>query len=689
MGHLRHNVGKLEHLRAQRLLPREGKKLSSQARGAVRIRLDLLDIVIVAVARRVPHQHQVAVADDRGQDVVEVVRDAAGELADRLHLGRLRDLALELGFLAIVLEQQQHRRVAKAAKPGDGQRDRLRRMPREPDGKVARHRRPARIAANRVGDGRLVFLDDQVAGIDRHRIAPDPGGLAERLVHRQEAAVAIDQREADRQHFEQRLEVRRSARRRPIGAVEQTGTLPVAAGSPPDRAEHGPPEARRPASPSASKLEMPVLADSTRSVKRGSFARRRPGKRASREQAVRGEHRPLRSTKAASTPGAASRSPVVRRMRLDRDGQRIGRGGLGSATGADRLRGPTRSTSTGLVPAAVAIAGDAAGAIAPRHRLGELAAPARFVVGRELERRPRASEPLAIGGIDEQQRALARRQRAGSCSAPSADADAAHNPGRRPAARSGASSVRPLVSDCAAATRHDDRCDRARTSWPAEQQQTAPRLRKAAPPISAGAASGPSRRGGRVDRRQLLVQHARSMLRALILPDAHAVRRREVQLLPGLNVERRVPRVHVADDARALFRTANADRSAAAGEGWPRDSCAATPAPSRGRSAGRRSCPSITGGALPPSECDVGVVRDRQAGKVGDVLAHRQLAVDVHAGQRLVGVVLLLELVEARLERLHVLRRPPVDQAAVLSYFAPWSSKWWLISWPITAPMPP
>ena len=115
MGHLRDHVGKLEHLRAQGLLPREGEQLAGKARGAVRVRLDLLDVVIVAVARRMPHQHQVAVADDRGQDVVEVVRDAAGELADDLHLGRLRDLALELGFLAIVLEQQQHRGVAEAA----------------------------------------------------------------------------------------------------------------------------------------------------------------------------------------------------------------------------------------------------------------------------------------------------------------------------------------------------------------------------------------------------------------------------------------------------------------------------------------------------------------------------------------------------------------------------------------------
>ena len=64
-------------------------------------------------------------ADDRGQDIVEIVRDAAGELADRLHLGRLRDLALEPGLLAIVLEAEQHRRIAEPARAGDGQRDRL------------------------------------------------------------------------------------------------------------------------------------------------------------------------------------------------------------------------------------------------------------------------------------------------------------------------------------------------------------------------------------------------------------------------------------------------------------------------------------------------------------------------------------------------------------------------------------
>ena len=51
--------------------------------------------------------------------------DAAGELADDLHLRRLRDLPLEFRFFAIVLEQQQDCGIAKPAQPGNGQRHRL------------------------------------------------------------------------------------------------------------------------------------------------------------------------------------------------------------------------------------------------------------------------------------------------------------------------------------------------------------------------------------------------------------------------------------------------------------------------------------------------------------------------------------------------------------------------------------
>ena len=47
-------------------------------------------------ASSMPRDQELAVAGDRGQQVVEVVRDAAGEAADRLHLLGLAELRLEL-----------------------------------------------------------------------------------------------------------------------------------------------------------------------------------------------------------------------------------------------------------------------------------------------------------------------------------------------------------------------------------------------------------------------------------------------------------------------------------------------------------------------------------------------------------------------------------------------------------------
>ena len=58
-------------------------------------------------------EQQVRIADDRLQHVVEVVRDAAGELADGLHLLRLGELLLELALLGGV-ERVEDRRLAVA-----------------------------------------------------------------------------------------------------------------------------------------------------------------------------------------------------------------------------------------------------------------------------------------------------------------------------------------------------------------------------------------------------------------------------------------------------------------------------------------------------------------------------------------------------------------------------------------------
>ena len=206
------DVGQLQHLRPQRLLARESEQLPRQAGGAVRIGLDLLDVVIIAVAGRMAHQHQVAMPDDRGQDIVEIVRDAAGELADRLHLGRLRHLALEPGLLAIVLQAEQHRRIAQPARAGDRQRDRLVGMVLQPDRHVGRMRRAVGEAADRVGDRGLVLAHDQIARIERRLRGIDLRRADERVVHLDEAPVAIDQREPDRQQRDQAFDVRGGAR---------------------------------------------------------------------------------------------------------------------------------------------------------------------------------------------------------------------------------------------------------------------------------------------------------------------------------------------------------------------------------------------------------------------------------------------------------------------------------------------
>ena len=72
------------------------KASSWRVSAAARLRgaLDLLDVRAARIAGVEAVEEQVRVAEDRGQHVVEVVRDAAGEAADRLHLLRLAQLHL-------------------------------------------------------------------------------------------------------------------------------------------------------------------------------------------------------------------------------------------------------------------------------------------------------------------------------------------------------------------------------------------------------------------------------------------------------------------------------------------------------------------------------------------------------------------------------------------------------------------
>ena len=87
-------VVEVEHLRPQRLAARKRQQLAHEARGPVGVLLDLHDVLEGRVGRPVVREQQIGIADDRLQHVVEVVRDAAGELADGVHLLRLGELLL-------------------------------------------------------------------------------------------------------------------------------------------------------------------------------------------------------------------------------------------------------------------------------------------------------------------------------------------------------------------------------------------------------------------------------------------------------------------------------------------------------------------------------------------------------------------------------------------------------------------
>ena len=75
-------------------LPAEREELSCHRCGALARLANLLEIVAPRPIALVEQQH-VGVADDHGQQVVEVVGDAAGQLTKRFHLLRLHELLLE------------------------------------------------------------------------------------------------------------------------------------------------------------------------------------------------------------------------------------------------------------------------------------------------------------------------------------------------------------------------------------------------------------------------------------------------------------------------------------------------------------------------------------------------------------------------------------------------------------------
>ena len=204
----RHDIRQLQDFRAKRLLARKGQQLTRERCGAIGIGADLLDIVIIAVTRRMAQQHQVAIADDGSQHIVEIMRHAAGKLPHRLHLGRLRHLPLEPRLLRRVDQAQQHCRFAQTAHPGKAKRNRFVRHPPQAHRHVPRTRRALRKAAHRVDQRSLVFADHQIGRIGRQRLAFNACCALECRIGKQEPPVTIRQRQTQRQLRQQRLKLR-------------------------------------------------------------------------------------------------------------------------------------------------------------------------------------------------------------------------------------------------------------------------------------------------------------------------------------------------------------------------------------------------------------------------------------------------------------------------------------------------
>ena len=114
----RQHVVELQRLRAQRLPAREGEQLPHQPRRAIGVLLDLHDVLEGRIGRPVIGEQQVGIADDRGQHIVEVVRDAAGELADRLHLLALGEILLQRALLGGVEREDGRARALVALRIG-------------------------------------------------------------------------------------------------------------------------------------------------------------------------------------------------------------------------------------------------------------------------------------------------------------------------------------------------------------------------------------------------------------------------------------------------------------------------------------------------------------------------------------------------------------------------------------------
>ena len=124
---LRHRLdlgADIEDLRLQRLPAGERQQLSGQLGGALHRLGNRVDVAPAALFRQFAAAQEIGRGADDGQQIVEIVRDAAGQLPDGFHLLRLAQRFLALAALgdvdgfrhraddrAVLIAQGAHRKV--------------------------------------------------------------------------------------------------------------------------------------------------------------------------------------------------------------------------------------------------------------------------------------------------------------------------------------------------------------------------------------------------------------------------------------------------------------------------------------------------------------------------------------------------------------------------------------------------
>ena len=103
------------------MLPAEGEQLSREDRGPAGRTSDFANVIGDRAFHAELVEKQVAIAEDRREKIIEVVRDAAGELAKGLHLLRTDELILQLLARGHVHERS-HEADGRAGGIADDQR---------------------------------------------------------------------------------------------------------------------------------------------------------------------------------------------------------------------------------------------------------------------------------------------------------------------------------------------------------------------------------------------------------------------------------------------------------------------------------------------------------------------------------------------------------------------------------------